>query len=293
MYRRRAASMASGLEVSSCRGRPVTAWMASTVWVSTAGSSRPGRPTFTSRHVGPGLLLLEGFVQHIVHVPRPRQGSLELLLPGGVDALPDDHRFLTQHHRSSVGGDNGICLPGRQPCFHSPAQAGHLPDVSRGSATAAADRAGPHLHDPPHGSGKFLRGNIIHGAAVSLSGQACIWLDDYRQRGILHDLLQDGKHLLRSQSAVDAKSIHPEAFQHGDSSCHISACQELPFLVKDHGGKDREGGVLFRPQHSGFHLIHVAHRLDVDKIGTGGLPVPGGLPESCQRGLKIQISQRL
>ena len=53
LYRRRAASMASGLEVSSCRGRPVTAWMASTVWVSTVGSSRPGRPTFTSRMWAP------------------------------------------------------------------------------------------------------------------------------------------------------------------------------------------------------------------------------------------------
>ena len=53
LYRRRARSMASGLEVSSWRGKPVTSWMASMVAVSTAGSSRPGRPTFTSRMWAP------------------------------------------------------------------------------------------------------------------------------------------------------------------------------------------------------------------------------------------------
>ena len=45
--------MATGSELSSCKGRPVTAWMASMVWVSTAGSSKPGSPTFTSRMCAP------------------------------------------------------------------------------------------------------------------------------------------------------------------------------------------------------------------------------------------------
>ena len=73
---------------------------------------QPGQAHVHVQDVGPGLLLLEGLVQHIVHVPGP-EGGLELLFPSGVDALPMTTGSLPSRATClAVGGDEQGVLPG-------------------------------------------------------------------------------------------------------------------------------------------------------------------------------------
>ena len=53
LYARSARSIAAASAVSSCSGRSVTACSSCTAWVSSAGSSTPGVPTFTSSTSAP------------------------------------------------------------------------------------------------------------------------------------------------------------------------------------------------------------------------------------------------
>ncbi len=176
LYRRRAASMAAGLEVSSCRGSPVTSWMASTVWVSTAGSSRPGRPTLTSKMWAPASSCWK---TSPIHTPYPPPaGRFGVFLSGGIDPLPDDDRVpAVQGHRLTVGGDQqGIPL-GNLRQRNVLGGLDQRPQVVGGGPTAPPQKGG-HGGQRAHLPGIVGRAHIVHRFAPLAARQARVGLEE-------------------------------------------------------------------------------------------------------------------
>ena len=238
--------------------------------------------------VGPGLLLLEGLAQHIVHVPGP-EGGLELLLPGGVDALPDDHRVPpVQGHRLAVGGDEQGVLPGDLR------QGEVLCGLDQGSkvgggGAAASPQEGGHGGQLRHLGGVVCRGHVVDGLSPLTPGQARVGLEEEGDRGGLPQLAEYRGHLLGAQAAVETDDVHPQPFQQGHCGLGGAAGEELPAAVKDEAGQDGQAAVLLGGHHCRLHLVEVAHGLDENTVCPGLLRGPDGGGKAGHGLLKVQV----
>ena len=239
--------------------------------------------------MGPGLLLLEGFVQHIAGVPLPESG-LEFFLAGGVDALADDHRVLpVQGHRLAVGGDKAGLLLGDLRQGDVPGGLNKGFQMGGGSAAAAAHHRG-HRGQGEHLGGVGLGVHVVDRLAPFASGQARVGLEEQRGGGIRPEGLKHRGHLLGAQAAVDAEDVHPQALHQGHSRPGRAAGEELAGAVENQAGKDGQVTVFLHGHHGGLQLIQVAHGLYQDAVCPclgGG---PGRLGKQVHCVFKIQVS---
>ena len=160
-YTRRAPSSTLGSVESSWRGASVTPWRALHRAHHHLGLVDLGQAHVHVQDVRPGLRLLQGLAQHIVHIPG-LQGLLHALLPGGVDALTDDpHPVDGDHlHAAAHGGGD---MPGNflyRPALQGPAEEGN---VLGSSAAAAAEHLHPQAGELCQTLRKLLRGDVIAG----------------------------------------------------------------------------------------------------------------------------------
>ena len=92
------------------------------------------------QEMGAHLLLPASPVEDISHVPF-QQGLLEALLPGGVDALPNQHGTLFEGDRRRIGGDHGLLLGGHEHGGKGAAGLRQGADVLRSRAAAPPRQA--------------------------------------------------------------------------------------------------------------------------------------------------------
>ena len=115
----------------------------------------------------------------------------------------------------------------------------HVPDMSRRGPAASADHSSSAVHDLFHHTDKLFWRHIIVNRSILLFGKSGVGLYDHGKGGMADNFLKNGQHLLRSQTAVDAKRIHAKSFQHSHGGTHVRAGQKSSFLIKDHRGKYR------------------------------------------------------
>ena len=162
----------------------------------------------------------------------------------------------------------------------------------RRSAAAPSDRLYAHFSDLFHPAGKFLRAHVINGPAALRAGQTGIGIDYDRHAADLGEPPDDRDHLLRSEAAVDAERVHPQAFQERHGGIHAAPGQELALLIKGNCDADRQAAILSGSQHSRLCLITVRHRLDQDEVRPCSAAVSHDFPEQLHCPLKRQVSQR-
>ena len=240
----------------------------------------------------PFILLRDSFPQNVIQI-MILQRLLELALPRRIDPLAYDNRPVTNSDTPPIGRHDGITFFYRRLWTHTFTSACHSLDVRRSRSTASPDDAGTYLHDLVHRLSKMLRIHVIKHLSLLLFRKPRVRLHDNRYGGVSHNLIQYRHHLLWPHPAVDTEGVHPKPLQQGHDRQHISTCQKLASLVKDHRCEYRKIRVLFYGQNGRFHFIRVAHRLYMDEIGAGLLPIAGDLFKGFIGILKCQIAHRL
>ena len=214
--------------------------------------------------VSPGIHLLHCLIQDVVHVVCLER-RLEPLFAGGVDALADDAWLVDLHHfgcRADCCRDLDV-FPFRDLCLFQ--QVISRLDMLRCRAAAAAVDGDAQLCKLHHSLCKFRRVyQIFSGDRVRESG---VGLYHQRQRGPLCHLLHNGKEFVRTERAVHAHSVSPQAFQRHCRRGNGAAGKGAEVRLKGHGADHRLVGIFLCRQQCRLGLVQVGHGLNDDEVG--------------------------
>ena len=165
--------------------------------------------------------------------------------------------------------------------------------MCRFRAAAAADDTCAGIDQCLHGSGEFVRSDIINRIAVYHLRYAGIRFGDHRHLSQRPHFPDDRHHLLRSGAAVDANGVRAERLQGDDGRLRVGPVKGAAVLIKRKRHADRQAAGLAGRNQRGAAFIQTHHRLDDQKIRAGFLEAPYLLLVDIDQRLKREFPDRL
>ena len=141
-----------------------------------------------------------------------------------------------------------------------------LPDIFRGSPTAAAQHLNAEFRYFFHLQCKIPCREVIGGFPVLYMGKTRIGIDNDGNRTNGSELFYNRIQLLRSQTAVDAKRVYPQPFQHRRHCGYRASGEELAFFIKNDGDQNRKIGIFFGGQNGSLGFHGIRHGFDQHQI---------------------------
>ena len=238
------------------------------------------------QQVRAGVRLADGQLHHIVRIIL-QQGLLQAFLARWIDPLADDPDPVRgQAHRPGTHRADDF-----QPFRLRELRPLQGRDIFRIRSAAAPQDFRPGRRQFLHGRREAFRVHAV--GPRHRVRQARVGLGDHRQRRILPDLPDHGYHFLRSQGAVDAHRVRPQALQGPGHGCRRAAGKGPARGVKAHGHEYRQACGFLRRQQRRPGLRQVAHGLNGDHVCAGFLPGLHHLPVQLHRLREGQGAQGL